>query len=124
MAASRARRGSSHGELIDIGARGSQETVQLVHRAVGFDTHPVLGYALAADEAGLAAVAFARVDAIDGEAGLVKVLRKAAFHCYRPQLAHCALAMVHFMPATKFSFGDGNPNTSSYWRFSALRRLP
>src|ERR1035441_1977438 len=26
---------------------------------------------------------------------------------------HCPLAMVHFSPATKFSFGEGYPKTSS-----------
>src|SRR5450631_203466 len=37
---------------------------------------------------------------------------------------HWPLAMVHFSPATKFTFGEGYPKTSSYRRLSALRRLP
>src|SRR6516162_9581488 len=61
-----------HGELVDVGAGRSQETVQLVHGAVGFDTRPVFWHALAADEACLSGIAPASVYAIDGETGLVE----------------------------------------------------
>src|ERR1035438_923463 len=61
-----------HGEWSDGSARGPQETVEFVDRAVGFDARAVLGDALAADERGFAGVALAGVDAIDGEARLVK----------------------------------------------------
>src|ERR1035437_5480687 len=60
-----------NGELVDGGARGSQETVQLVDRAVGCNARVILGNALAAGES---AIAGASVDAVDGEAGLVKGL--------------------------------------------------
>src|ERR1019366_7244543 len=63
-----------HGERGDGSARGSQETVEFIDRAVGFDARSILGDALAADERGLAGVALAGVDAIDGEARLVKRL--------------------------------------------------
>src|ERR1035441_6935388 len=59
-------------ERSDGSARGSQETVEFVDRAVGFDASSVLGDALAADKRGLAGVALAGVDAIDGEARWVK----------------------------------------------------
>src|ERR1035441_9743942 len=59
-----------HGEWSDGSARGSQETVEFVDRAVGFDARAVLGDALAADQCGFAGVALAGVDAIDGKARL------------------------------------------------------
>ena len=93
------------------GSRGSQKTVQFIHRTVRFNARAVFRDALAADESRFAAIALAGVDAIDGESGLVK------------RFFHCDLAVVHFIPATKLSFGDGKPNTSSYWRLSALRRF-
>src|ERR1017187_7158691 len=61
-----------NGELVDGGARGSQETVQLVDRAVGCNARVILGNALAAGESGVAAIALAGIDTIDGEAGLVE----------------------------------------------------
>src|ERR1035438_7999878 len=61
-----------HGELVDGGARGSQEAVQFVDRAVSCNARVILGNALAADKSGVAAIALACVDAIDGEAGLVE----------------------------------------------------
>ena len=60
------------GELVDGGARGSQKTVQFIHRTVRFNARAVFRDALAADESRFAAVALAGVDAIDGESGLVK----------------------------------------------------
>src|ERR1022692_2819481 len=49
-----------------------QETVQLVDRAVGCNARVVLGNALAANESGVATIALAGIDTIDGEAGLVE----------------------------------------------------
>ena len=97
---------------MDGGPRRSQKTVQLVYRPVSLNAHPVFGNALAAYQASLAGITLARVHTIDRQTGLVE------------RLLHRDLAMVHFKPATKFSFNEGYPNTSSYWRFSALRRFP
>ena len=88
-------------EFMRRGAGGAEERIQLVHGSVSFDARAVFGYALPSGERGLALVTQPRVDAIDGEPGLIEG--------FFLMLIHRALEMVHFMPATKFSRGEGNP---------------
>lgn len=53
-------------------AGGADEGVEFIDGAVGFDAEVVFGDALAAHEGGVAGVAGAGVDAVEGEAGLVE----------------------------------------------------
>jgi hypothetical protein len=55
-------------------ARGSRERVQLVHRAVGFDSQRVFGQALSAYKRRLTAIAGLGVDAIQREPRLIELL--------------------------------------------------
>ncbi len=76
----------------------ADETVQLVHRAVGFDAAAVLGHALAAGQAGFALIALPRVDAIDGQPRFVESLFSHGYF---------APASVHFKPVTKLIRSEG-----------------
>lgn len=53
-------------------SRDSDKRIQFVNRTVGIDTWIVFGYTLSADERGIAAVPFLRVDPIDRDAWFVE----------------------------------------------------
>ena len=120
MAASSGEARLLNGELVDGGARGAEEAVQFVHRAVGLDARAVLGDALAADERGLAAVALPRVDAVDGEAGVGLNSVSALIGLLRL----IAPRDGPFQARDEVQFRRRESEDSSYWRLSALRRLP
>lgn len=71
------------GNAIGDGRDGEADGgVQFVDGAIGFDAESILGNALATDEAGLALVAGAGVDAGEGDVGFVEAIRGAhRIHC-------------------------------------------
>src|SRR5580658_5796979 len=65
-------RRESGGEILNGGARNAEVRIQFIHRAVAFNAEVILGHSLATDQARLARIPTASVDAVQRQTRLAK----------------------------------------------------